>query len=129
MAPPAEDLHHFDTASWRLLTSAVADEGLKQSVLFVVTYRQASASALPSHAAVKGTALPPFCGGLRMQACGISVQAARQHNLCPSRPARRPYFGVLSPALRQRGGSYELLYHHVRAAYRAVLAQVRPAPG
>ncbi|KAL4458480.1 hypothetical protein ABPG75_013345 [Micractinium tetrahymenae] len=68
-----EDLHHFDTASWRLLTSAVADQGLKQSVLFVVTYR--------------------------------------------------PYFGVLSPALRQRGGSYELLFHHVRAAYRAVLDQ------
>lgn len=35
----AEDLHHFDTASWRLLTTAIGDEVLRQSVLFILTYR------------------------------------------------------------------------------------------
>lgn len=39
IGPPAEDLHHFDTASWRLLSSAVNDASLHQSVLFIVTYR------------------------------------------------------------------------------------------
>ena len=32
--------------------------------------------------------------------------------------------GSLSPALRQRAGGKELLYHRVQAAYRALLAQV-----
>ena len=36
----------------------------------------------------------------------------------------RPHFGSLSPALRQRAGGKELLYHRVQAAYRSLLAQV-----
>lgn len=35
----AEDLHHFDTASWRLMTAATGDQGLRRSVLFILTYR------------------------------------------------------------------------------------------
>jgi hypothetical protein len=34
-----EDLHHFDTASWRLLSAAVADEALHARLLLVLTYR------------------------------------------------------------------------------------------
>lgn len=45
----AEDLHHFDTASWRLLAHAVTDPGLRESVLFVVTYR-----CLPACRGVEG---------------------------------------------------------------------------
>lgn len=48
---------------------------------------------------------------------------------CPYPSARRRYFGMLSPTLRQRGGSKELLYQHVRAAYSAILAQVRHLVG
>lgn len=36
---PTEDLHHFDTPSWRLLSAVIGDEGLRRSVLFVITYR------------------------------------------------------------------------------------------
>lgn len=36
-----EDLHHFDSASWRLLSNAIRDGGLRDSVLFIMTYRQA----------------------------------------------------------------------------------------
>lgn len=43
----------------------------------------------------------------------------------PTRRWSRPYFGVLAPMLRQRGGSKELFYHRVQAAYRALLALVR----
>jgi hypothetical protein len=35
----AEDLHHFDGASWRLLTAAVSDESLRSCVLYIATYR------------------------------------------------------------------------------------------
>lgn len=86
----------------------MADEGLKQSVLFVVTYRQALVAGCIS-----------CCSGAKHEGCQTTASNARPV------PAHRPYFGVLSPALRQRGGAYELLYHHVRAAYRAVLGQVR----
>ena len=34
-----EDLHHFDSASWRLLSNAIGDGGLRDSVLFIMTYR------------------------------------------------------------------------------------------
>lgn len=39
-------------------------------------------------------------------------------------PTRRPNFGALSPALRQRPGGKELRYHRVQVAYRTLLAQV-----
>ena len=124
LPPLAEDLHHFDTASWRLLTHAVTDPALRETVLFVLTYRWGRRAQVQGAEPVAGDLLG--CEALGASVCScVRLFHPRSAPLAPL----RPHFGALAPVLRQRGGSRELLYHRVQAAYRALLAQVRGGEG